>query len=111
MTAPAGVLVEGWGWRYAGRRLPAVSGVDLRIEPGERVLLLGASGSGKSTLLTGMAGLLGDSDEGERTGRILVDREPPRWARQHPRRDRAAEVRERLPRGVRRLEPEHRTHP
>lgn len=81
MTAPAGVLVEGWGWRYAGRRLPAVTGVDLRIEPGERVLLLGASGSGKSTLLTGMAGLLGDSDEGELTGRILVDGEPPELQR------------------------------
>lgn len=77
MAHPASVDVEGWGWRYAGRKLPATSEVDLRIEPGERVLLLGASGAGKSTLLAGLAGLLGGSDEGEATGRILVDGQPP----------------------------------
>lgn len=77
MPHPARVEVDGWGWRYAGRRLPATADVDLTIEPGERVLLLGASGAGKSTLLAGLAGLLGGSDEGEATGRILVDGQPP----------------------------------
>lgn len=74
-TAPARVQAVGWGWRYAGRRLPAVSDVSFTIEPGERVLLLGASGAGKSTLLAGLAGVLGDADEGERTGALLVDGE------------------------------------
>ena len=47
-------------------------GLDLRIEPGERVLLLGASGSGKSTLLRALAGVLGD-DEGDAEGRLTVE--------------------------------------
>lgn len=77
MTGPARVDVEGWGWRYAGRKGPATRDIELSIEPGERVLLLGASGAGKSTLLAGLAGLLGGSDEGERSGRILVDGQAP----------------------------------
>lgn len=77
MSSPARVTADGWGWRYAGRRLPAVSDVTFTIEPGERVLLLGASGAGKSTLLAGLAGVLGDADEGERTGALLVDGAAP----------------------------------
>ncbi|MDR2323208.1 MAG: ATP-binding cassette domain-containing protein [Microbacterium sp.] len=78
MTAGAArVVADGWGWRYAGRRLPAVSDVTFTIEPGERVLLLGASGAGKSTLLTGMAGLLGDAEEGESRGSLQVDGSDP----------------------------------
>lgn len=81
MSAPARVTAAGWGWRYAGRRLPAVSDVSFTIEPGERVLLLGASGAGKSTLLAGLAGVLGDADEGERTGVLSVDDAPPEQRR------------------------------
>jgi len=77
VTGPARVEASGWGWRYAGRRAAAVSDVTFAIEPGERVLLLGASGAGKSTLLAGIAGLLGGADEGEVRGRILVDGAPP----------------------------------
>jgi energy-coupling factor transport system ATP-binding protein len=50
-----------------------VRDLDLSIEPGERVLLLGASGSGKSTLLQGLAGVLGDDDDGESAGELTVD--------------------------------------
>ncbi|GAB3229391.1 ATP-binding cassette domain-containing protein [Glycomyces halotolerans] len=61
-------------WRHAGRRAPAVADVNLRIDPGEHVLLLGPSGSGKSTLLAALAGLL-TTDSGEQTGHALLDGE------------------------------------
>jgi energy-coupling factor transport system ATP-binding protein len=43
------------------------------IEPGERVLLLGASGAGKSTFIHALAGVLGGEDEGEENGSLTVD--------------------------------------
>lgn len=78
----AGVSVdaEDWGWRHAGRKDWAVSRLDLRIGPGERVLLLGASGAGKSTLIHALAGVLGD-DEGEEHGRLRVNGDDPRAIR------------------------------
>ncbi|MDQ4502574.1 ABC transporter ATP-binding protein [Sinomonas sp. ASV322] len=79
--APAGVRARGWGWRHAGRKAFAVSGLDLDIAPGERVLLLGASGAGKSTLLHALAGVLGAAEEGEEQGELTVDGVPAPRAR------------------------------
>ena len=87
---PAAVTARGWGWRHAGRSRPAVSGLDLDIRPGERVLLLGPSGAGKSTLLHALAGVLGDTsadgagadaEDADETGSLLIDGARPRAAR------------------------------
>jgi energy-coupling factor transporter ATP-binding protein EcfA2 len=75
------VVLRGFGWRHAGRRAWAVRDVDLRIEHGERVLLLGPSGAGKSTLLAALAGLL-PTDSGESAGTIEIDGLDPRKARE-----------------------------
>ena len=80
-TGPVRVVARGLGVRHPSRRAWAITGVDLAIEPGERVLLTGASGAGKSTLLAALAGIL-DAEGAEMTGDLAVDGGPARNARE-----------------------------
>ncbi|MGA9714478.1 MAG: ABC transporter ATP-binding protein, partial [Aeromicrobium sp.] len=68
-----GARFAGFTWRPLGRREPTVTGLDLRIEPGERVLLVGPSGAGKSTLLLALSGALGTTIAGDLSGTAEVD--------------------------------------
>ena len=75
--AGAGVRVEDLTWRPYGRSRPVLAGLDLTVEPGERVLLAGPSGSGKSTLLRAVAGLLLTADSGDLSGSVTIDGQAP----------------------------------
>ena len=44
------VRLEGVGFTYPGSSLPALTGIDLRIRPGEWVTVIGGTGAGKTTL-------------------------------------------------------------
>ncbi|MET9327384.1 ABC transporter ATP-binding protein [Tsukamurella sp. NPDC003166] len=61
VVAPAtrtGLRLRLRGVDIAYRGTPAVAGLDLSVEPGERLVLTGPSGCGKSTVLRALAGLL-----------------------------------------------------
>jgi ABC-type glutathione transport system ATPase component len=72
VAGPARVVARGFGVRHASRRAWALTGVDLTVEPGERVLVTGASGSGKSTLLAAVGGVL-EPEGTEVSGSLTVD--------------------------------------
>jgi predicted ABC-type transport system involved in lysophospholipase L1 biosynthesis ATPase subunit len=59
------------GYELGQRKLPVVRGVDVSVEAGEIVAIVGRSGSGKSTLLH-LAGGLATPDRGE----VFIDGEP-----------------------------------
>jgi ATP-binding cassette subfamily B protein len=65
---PARLAFEGVGFRHPGPSGPVLAGVDLVVEAGETVALVGATGSGKTTL-TSLVGRLHDVTE----GRVTLD--------------------------------------
>jgi NitT/TauT family transport system ATP-binding protein len=71
-NAPASIEVAGLDVRFPGQEQPVLSGIDLRIEPGEFVTVVGASGSGKTTLLRTIHGLLPPSAGAVRAGGTVV---------------------------------------
>jgi putative spermidine/putrescine transport system ATP-binding protein len=66
-AAASGVAVELKGLHRSYADVHALDGLDLRIEPGEMVVLLGPSGCGKTTALRILAGL-----ERQNEGEVLV---------------------------------------
>lgn len=49
--------LENTGFTYPQQKLPALEGLNLNIQPGERIAVLGRIGSGKSTLMRVLSGL------------------------------------------------------
>lgn len=66
------VELRGVGHRYAGVDAPVLTDVDLLIEPGARLGVVGANGTGKSTLLDIVAGRLTPTTGEVRRGSTVV---------------------------------------
>ena len=69
-------------------RIPALTGVDLRVAPGELVALVGANGAGKTTLLRAISGVQPVSGgairwHGHDLGRLSARRRVQMFAPQH----------------------------
>lgn len=82
-ATPRGARIElnNFSWHHPGRPEPIISGLNLTINPGEKVLLLGTSGAGKSTLLHAIAGVLHDDDGESAGGTITLNGQDPAEAR------------------------------
>jgi branched-chain amino acid transport system ATP-binding protein len=73
MTAPL-LQVEGVGKRFGG--FVALDGIDLAVQPGERLGLIGPNGSGKSTLVNCICGTLQNESGSVRFDGHAMDGKP-----------------------------------
>jgi ATP-binding cassette, subfamily B, bacterial CvaB/MchF/RaxB len=69
-----GIELVNVSFRYADGEPEVLSGVSLRIEPGESVAIIGPSGCGKTTLLKVMLGILEPSEGEVRVGGVALSR-------------------------------------
>jgi energy-coupling factor transport system ATP-binding protein len=67
------VQFAGFGFQYKAQKNPTLTGINLTIYEGEKVLILGSSGSGKTTLANCINGLIPFSYPGEITGSCMVN--------------------------------------
>jgi energy-coupling factor transporter ATP-binding protein EcfA2 len=84
----AAIELENLGFRYRSRRAPALQALDVSLEQGQTLAVLGPSGSGKSTLALCLNGLIPHRVPGELKGSVKIagrdtrDASPAELARQ-----------------------------
>jgi len=71
-TEPLPLVIRDLSFRYNSRSAPAIKNINLKLRPGEVLLLAGSSGCGKTTLMRYINGLIPEAYHGEMTGDILL---------------------------------------
>lgn len=72
MTSPPFIQLDEVHFTYSGSSHSALSGITLRIQPGEIIGIIGANGSGKSTLCYVLAGLIPSFFNGNFSGTATI---------------------------------------
>lgn len=67
------IEIDGLTVKYPGRKLPVLQNVNIQLQKGETVLLLGASGCGKSTVALTLNGLIPHESGSILEGSVQVD--------------------------------------
>jgi len=69
---PLIVLFEHFSFQYRAQTEATLSDINLKVNRGEKILILGPSGSGKSTLIHCINGIIPHAFKGEISGRVLL---------------------------------------
>ena len=68
---------KNYTFKYRSQSEPTLREIDLTVNPGEKVLIVGPSGSGKSTLVHCINGMVPFSYPGESSGTLTVGGKDP----------------------------------
>lgn len=69
VDTPCAIRFENLHFRYEGAADDTIKGIDLTIEPGEKIAIVGLNGAGKTTLIKMLCGLVNPTK-----GRVLLSR-------------------------------------
>jgi energy-coupling factor transporter ATP-binding protein EcfA2 len=67
------VEIVNYGFRYLRRKNPALQDINLRIDPGDVVAIVGKAGAGKTTLVKGLMGIVPHIEPGFMEGELYID--------------------------------------
>lgn len=65
-----------FSFKYDAQKEPTLKSLNLKIEKGQKVLIIGPSGCGKSTLAQIINGIIPNTYQGESKGSFLIDGQP-----------------------------------